>query len=436
MTKRFVALMLAFIMAIPAFGSVSVSAEDVFAPDLDLNRAIPTQDQPQIPTDDSAKYSMFTFELSEDGEFYILTSCNQTTLSAEVPEIYKGLPVREIGEGAFYGCEALESVILPQSVRKIDTEAFKYCISLKEILLPEDLRTIGDEAFSYCESLESLEIPANVRDIGGWATAFCNSLKALSVAEENKNYYSVDNCIIHKSSKTLVLGCNYSEIPADGSVTSIGYAAFAGCDKISEIVIPASVTEIEDSAFSHCAALETIEIPANVEKMGAIVFAECEGLAEIRCESAEKPAEWSERWIDYCDATVYWAGVPEEKPEDPSENPSEPSDEPSDDPSDDPSNDPSDDPSDEPSDEPSVPTDDQPSVPTDDQPDNDEEPKKGDVNGNRIIDAMDYVYIKRAYFGTYKLKDVTVGDINKNNIIDSMDYVYLKRAYFGTYKIK
>ena len=49
---------------------------------------------------------------------------------------------------------------------------------------------------------------------------------------------------------------------------------------------------------------------------------------------------------------------------------------------------------------------------------------------------MDYVLLKRAYFGTYKLKDEAVGDINGNGSIDSMDYVFLKRAYFGTYFIK
>lgn len=59
----------------------------------------------------------------------------------------------------------------------------------------------------------------------------------------------------------------------------------------------------------------------------------------------------------------------------------------------------------------------------------------GDINDNGIIDSMDYVLLKRAYFGTYKLKEIAVGDINKNGSIDSMDYVYLRRAYFGTYNL-
>lgn len=62
--------------------------------------------------------------------------------------------------------------------------------------------------------------------------------------------------------------------------------------------------------------------------------------------------------------------------------------------------------------------------------------QKGDINGNNSIDSMDYVLLKRAYFGTYKLSDISVGDINGSGLIDSMDYVFLKRAYFGTYKLK
>ncbi len=57
----------------------------------------------------------------------------------------------------------------------------------------------------------------------------------------------------------------------------------------------------------------------------------------------------------------------------------------------------------------------------------------GDINKNGMIDSMDYLYLKRAYFKQYVLDDIRVGDINKNGVIDSMDYLYLKRAYFKQY---
>lgn len=64
---------------------------------------------------------------------------------------------------------------------------------------------------------------------------------------------------------------------------------------------------------------------------------------------------------------------------------------------------------------------------------------KGDVlcNGTEFVETMDYIALKRFYFGTYKLtkQQQRLGDINENGEIDSMDYVLLKRAYFGTYEI-
>ncbi len=119
----------------------------------------------------------------------------------------------------------------------------------------------------------------------------------------------------------------------------------------------------------------------------------------------------------------------------PSDEPSEPSDEPSD-PVEPPVSEPSD-PVEPPVSEPDEPSD--PDVPVD-PPVDPEIPdvpdvKKGDINENGVIDSMDYVYLRRAYFGTYKLRDEAVGDINGNGVIGSMDYVYLRRAYFGTYEI-
>ena len=60
--------------------------------------------------------------------------------------------------------------------------------------------------------------------------------------------------------------------------------------------------------------------------------------------------------------------------------------------------------------------------------------KLGDINNNGNIDPLDYVLLKRAYFGTVQLNDeqTLCGDCNKNSKIDAMDYVLLKRTYFGT----
>jgi len=56
----------------------------------------------------------------------------------------------------------------------------------------------------------------------------------------------------------LIAGCNTSVIPMDGSVTSIGFAAFFRCTGLTSITIPNSVTSVDSSAFYGCTGLMSI----------------------------------------------------------------------------------------------------------------------------------------------------------------------------------
>ena len=59
----------------------------------------------------------------------------------------------------------------------IGDSAFAGCQALRSILLPDSLQTIGDKAFSYCRQLESISIPSGVTAIGYSAFSSCYGLK-------------------------------------------------------------------------------------------------------------------------------------------------------------------------------------------------------------------------------------------------------------------
>ena len=187
--------------------------------------------------------------------------------------------VTSIGKDTFYGCDSLTSVIIPEGVTCIGKRAFCGCKGLTSIDLPNSLSVISRWAFSGCKGLKSLTIPRGVTEINGEAFRGCSGLTSIEVSDDNKSYYSENNCIIERGSKKLVLGCKNSIIPDD--ITEIAISAFEGCTELASVVIPDSVTEIGWSAFSDCTGLKSIVIPDSVTDIDSYAFRYCSSLTSI-----------------------------------------------------------------------------------------------------------------------------------------------------------
>lgn len=78
----------------------------------------------------------------------------------------------------------------------------------------------------------------------------------------NDIYESINNCLIERKTKALVLGCANSIIPKNGEVITVPDAAFIGC-KIKEVFIPSSITKIGDAPFENCTLLTNISVDEN-----------------------------------------------------------------------------------------------------------------------------------------------------------------------------
>lgn len=75
----------------------------------------------------------FAFSLNGSGNGYVVTGYSGSETTVTVPDWYKGLPVTEIGSGAFQGKSGVKAVSLPSTVVRIGASAFKGCTGLSKV---------------------------------------------------------------------------------------------------------------------------------------------------------------------------------------------------------------------------------------------------------------------------------------------------------------
>ncbi len=218
-----------------------------------------------------------------------------------------------IGAYAFYNSK-LTSFVIPKSIKSIDAYAFSGCSSLTrvdiesleswcgiyfeaitsnplnnkggslyldnspitELVIPDTVSKIDYFAFYKCTGLTSVRIPASVTEIRSMAFSGCSGIESFIVDEGNLNYIAIGNCLIDKTTKTLIQGFNNSVIPTDKNVvTSIGDQAFYLCSGLTKILIPSNIKSIGVQAFYSCSNLAEVTLSDGLESIGDQAFAGC-----------------------------------------------------------------------------------------------------------------------------------------------------------------
>lgn len=194
------------------------------------------------------------------------------------------------------------------TVTEIADNAFEHS-SLKTVIIYDGVERIGKEAFLSCHNLEKIVIPKTVTYIDPEAFVKCSSLVIIIIDADNPVYTGIDNCIIKKDDRCLVIGCNSSKIPTQtdgegqpvvasiganafhgsgitkieipGNITSIGAQAFHECTSLTEVTVLEGVTQISSYAFNACSALKKVDLPDSITSIGQNAFAGCSALKEI-----------------------------------------------------------------------------------------------------------------------------------------------------------
>lgn len=170
--------------------------------------------------------------------------------------------ITDIPDSAFWGCETLVDVALPQTLRTIGKGAFGQCVNLTRINIPEGVTSIGDSAFLMCGSLTRLTIPDSVASIEG--NPFRHLAAEILVSSQNPAISVVDGVVFNKDG-TRLIACPSNKAGAYAipqGVLEIGSHAFENCNDLTDVTIPASVASIVGNPFDF-AQLELKLAPEN-----------------------------------------------------------------------------------------------------------------------------------------------------------------------------
>ncbi len=246
-----------------AFGNIS-SLESVFIPK-------------------SLDYCQYSFSTTE-GAFEGCNNLNTVSFETGITQIPANLfnscnglteitipnTVTIIERGAFGDCRNLSKVTMQDSVTTMEGDTFTGCVKLRDITLSSNLEAIPFNCFKGCSSLAEMAIPESVTRIGGKAFGDCTALKSIDLGRviviDNEVFYNCDAL---------------TSVTIPGTVTKIGNGVFAYCEKLSDVKLSVNISEIPSDAFFECPALKSIVLPFSVKKIHEEAFANCTALTDI-----------------------------------------------------------------------------------------------------------------------------------------------------------
>lgn len=237
---------------------------------------------------------LLDYELSSDGSYYVLTSwcaTNEKETEVEVPSVYKGVPVKVIGQTGedapfnkvnwlFLEDRYIKSVILPSSIERIEVfndDAENNRANVQRIDINSEVLEIKALAFSgmNIQELNFLNIKSLKADGFGRVAElnyYC-SIETLCSFELGRTYF--DKVYINNEEITQLI------IPTD--VERIGTAVFFNWDCLETVYIPSTVKSVGEDAFGECDNLDLILYEGTIEEWRDI----CEGYYEVKVKCTD-----------------------------------------------------------------------------------------------------------------------------------------------------
>lgn len=193
--------------------------------------------------------------------------------------------VNQISDGqmvdaAYYKKQSLTQYNFPEDVNAIGDFSFARS-GLTEVVIPEGVTRIGYGAFYHCDQLASVEIPDSVTEIEPFAfdmTAWVEQWRTDQselVSSGKEAYLIVGDGIL------IAYEGNKKRVNIPNGVKKIAGSVFRDRKDITTVTFPTTLTEVGESAFENCSALTAVSGGKNLVSIRDKAFSGCP-IAEIQ----------------------------------------------------------------------------------------------------------------------------------------------------------
>lgn len=209
-------------------------------------------------SDFSVTYISSSYSEEEGHNIYESNYSGNIVIPSHISYYGENYPVTKIGDHAFYGCEGLSSVIIPNTVTRIEEEAFYGCSSLESITIPSSVKYIEYNAFRLGYVGEEVTVLSiNITDLKAWCEfdyfdgigrTYCLCLNGELITD-----LIIPDGVISIPGRTFSNCVGFTSITIPEGITTIGDYAFACSmgDPTTYVTIPSSVVSIGYEAFSR-----------------------------------------------------------------------------------------------------------------------------------------------------------------------------------------
>ena len=215
--------------------------------------------------------------------------------NSALSEFAFGNALTEIGNYAFaYSALRSFSYSTSTSLAEIGDYAFAGCLALANITLPDGAKTMGNGVFYGCTALKTVVLPS-VENMGAYTFMGCTALQKVDFGDTatttgNYTFRNTPVTTVTLGTATQVGdyafdGCSKLTTIALTNMTRIGNGAFRNCVALRDVDL-SFATEIGKYAFYGCGELRTVDL-AMLAQVGDYAFANCGKLAGVNMENAQ-----------------------------------------------------------------------------------------------------------------------------------------------------